>query len=482
MSAPPRPPVFFLRELLRRAATDAPLKAFGTAAGMAGFFLLYFAIQNHPFFPVILVPGTWLDRLIPFQPWTLAPYASLWLYVSLVPALTPDRRQLLGFAGGAFTLAALGLASFVLWPTAVAAPDIDWARHAGFAFLKQADATGNACPSLHAAFAAFCALWLARLLPGLGAGRGVQTLNLLWAALIVYSTLGTKQHVALDALAGVTLGAWVASLNFAALPSPPAAPFTRLPLLSAIIVLKLCAILLGTSGLPLAPALALFLGAGFLLLIHLLHPDARELVPVRTCFAPSSPGAREVWLTIDDGPDPEDTPRLLDLLDRHEARATFFLIGERAARHPALVAEIARRGHEIGHHTHTHPARSFWFAPPARVRRELDDCLASLAAAGAEPAIRPARFRPPVGIKNVFLAPALAARGLECVGWSIRSHDTFARDPDEVAARVARRLRPGAIILLHEGPPLRAAVRVAALAAVLDLLRERGYRAVVPAR
>jgi peptidoglycan-N-acetylglucosamine deacetylase len=264
----------------------------------------------------------------------------------------------------------------------------------------------------------------------------------------------------------------------AALSAPPV-PFTRRPLLATVFALKLGALLLWALGLPLAPALALFLGPGLLLLYHLLAPRAQGLVRVRSRFAPSSPEAREVWLTLDDGPDPEDTPRILNLLDAHGAHATFFLIGQRAARHPELVAEILRRGHEIGHHTHSHPTASFWCAGPDSVRRELDAALHTYAA--ITPEARPTRFRPPVGIKNLFLAPMLAARGLDCVGWTIRSGDTLAHSPEAVAARVARHLRPGAIILLHEGPPLRDSVRVAALAAVLDLLRERGYHAIIPA-
>jgi peptidoglycan/xylan/chitin deacetylase (PgdA/CDA1 family) len=120
---------------------------------------------------------------------------------------------------------------------------------------------------------------------------------------------------------------------------------------------------------------------------------------------------------------------------------------------------------------------TFWCASPARVRRELDDALAAFAAAGVAP---PRRFRAPVGIKNLFLAPALAARRLDCIGWSIRGGDTFARDPAAVSARVARRLRPGAIILLHEGPPVRPAVRVQAIARILTDLTAAGYRCIIP--
>ena len=187
--------------------------------------------------------------------------------------------------------------------------------------------------------------------------------------------------------------------------------------------------------------------------------------------------AREVWLTIDDGPDARDTPRILDLLDLHRARATFFLIGDRAARFPELVREILRRGHEIGHHTQTHPLGGFWCATPSSVRRELDQGLATLAAAGAQPRW----FRAPAGIKNLFLPRALTERGLRCVGWNVRSLDSISRDPAWVLARVMRQVQPGSIVLMHEGPPLDARVRVRALELVLNELAARKIDCVLPA-
>lgn len=475
---PPPAPAFTLRNLHRRAAIDAPLKALGTAVGMSGFFVLYFVVQNNPIFPVTILAESWIDDLVGFQPWGLVPYLSLWLYITLVPAFLVERRQLLGFAAGSVALAVIGLGAFLLWPTAVPPPDIDWSRYPGFEFLKTTDATGNACPSLHVAYAVFTALWFARLLPLLGAGLVVQCANLLWAALIAFSTLATKQHVAIDALFGAILGAWVGSLNLHACPPDPGAPSLRRPLFISVAIIKLSAVLLWSIGLPFSLCLALFFSAGALALHQIFIAGAGELVRVRTRFTPSAPDAREVWLTLDDGPDPEDTPRILDLLDQHQARATFFLIGERAERHPALVAEIARRGHEIAHHTHTHPMAAFWCATPARVRRELDDATAAFAAAGVAV---PRRFRAPVGIKNLFLAPALAARGLDCIGWSIRGADTFSKTPDAVATRVTRRLRPGAIILLHEGPPIRPSVRVEAIRQIIEKTTARGYRFIIPA-
>ncbi len=220
-------------------------------------------------------------------------------------------------------------------------------------------------------------------------------------------------------------------------------------------------------------AAALFLAPDALVLYQLFVPSAQGVGRVFTRFATPK---RELWLTIDDGPDPVDTPQILDLLDRHAARATFFLIGERAARHPALVSEILRRGHDIGHHTHTHPAVTFWCASPARLRAELDRAAAVFAAAG----VRPRWFRAPAGIKHLGLATALAARGLDCVGWTVRSGDCVTGDPRRVAARVLRALSPGTIVLVHEGPSARPAVRVRAIALILEGCSARSYRCDLP--
>jgi membrane-associated phospholipid phosphatase len=92
----------------------------------------------------------------------------------------------------------------------VPVPAIDWSRHPSMAFLKSADAAGNACPSLHVAFAVFSACWFGRLLRQLGAGRIARIGNVLWCAGILYSTVATRQHVFLDVVAGAALGALVA--------------------------------------------------------------------------------------------------------------------------------------------------------------------------------------------------------------------------------------------------------------------------------
>lgn len=220
-------------------------------------------------------------------------------------------------------------------------------------------------------------------------------------------------------------------------------------------------------------ALALWFGPDALLAYHLFVPSAQGLGHLHRRFITAR---REVWLTIDDGPDPEDTPAILELLGARGAQATFFVIGEKAARHPALITAILAAGHEVAHHTHTHPLANFWCASPGRVTRELDDAFAALRAAG----VTPTRFRPPAGIRNLWLARALRIRGLTGVGWSARGLERWSGDAATVARRVLRGLAPGAILLLHEGPAVPAAIRVHALRLVLERLHAMDYHGIIP--
>jgi len=107
----------------------------------------------------------------------------------------------------------IGLGIFLRWPTAPPAPDIDWARYPGVAFLKRIDSSGNACPSLHAAFVVFTAMWNVPALRRFGDRGTLRVLSLLWALGILYSTLATKQHVLIDLLAGCALGGAVAAVH-----------------------------------------------------------------------------------------------------------------------------------------------------------------------------------------------------------------------------------------------------------------------------
>ena len=181
---------------------------------------------------------------------------------------------------------------------------------------------------------------------------------------------------------------------------------------------------------------------------------------------------REVALTIDDGPDPEVTPAVLDLLDAAGARATFFCIAERAARHPGLVREIVRRGHSVQNHSHAH-RHTFSLRGPRGFAREIQAAQAVLAEVAGE---APRFFRAPAGLRNPFLAPVLHRLGLALASWTRRGYDTRERDPRRVLQRLTHGLAAGDILLLHDGNCARdaqgRAVILTVLPALLDTLRQ----------
>ena len=148
-----------------------------------------------------------MDRLVGFHPWSLGFYLSLWFYVSLAPALLVVRRELVSYAVAAVGLSVAGLGIFYVWPTTVRWPDADCSWTPAFAFLGTEEAAGNACPSLHVAFAVLTGIWLDRLFAAAGGRlRGPHRQRVLVRG-IMYSTVATREHVALDVLAGAALGA-----------------------------------------------------------------------------------------------------------------------------------------------------------------------------------------------------------------------------------------------------------------------------------
>lgn len=219
------------------------------------------------------------------------------------------------------------------------------------------------------------------------------------------------------------------------------------------------------SGLPALVAVHL----GFV--AATLRPNAAWLSPVLSRLPTQE---RVAWLTIDDGPS-GDTAALLDLLDAFDAKATFFLVGERAAARPDLVRAIAARGHGIGNHSHTHPQAVFWALGPGRMRREVEDCQRVLTEITGT---APRWFRAVVGHANPFVAGPLHDAGLARTGWSARGFDAVRDDVDDVVTRICSDLAPGAIVLLHEGAAHGRNVEM--VRGVLERLRQAGYRAVVP--
>ena len=189
------------------------LKSIGTPLFIGLFFGAYFYLLKAPAYPTTVMPIILLDRLIGFQPLTLPMYISLWVYVSLPPALLATRRELYGYGLAMAGTCLAALIVFYFWPTVVPAAHIDWSQYPDVDFLKSMDASGNACPSLHVATAVFSAIWLNHLLRRFGAPQWIRLFNWTWCIGIVYSTMATRQHVAVDVLAGLALGVLAAYLS-----------------------------------------------------------------------------------------------------------------------------------------------------------------------------------------------------------------------------------------------------------------------------
>jgi peptidoglycan/xylan/chitin deacetylase (PgdA/CDA1 family) len=246
------------------------------------------------------------------------------------------------------------------------------------------------------------------------------------------------------------------------------------PWIPVVASFKVCAIALAVMH-HVEAALVLFFLPDPWVFAQFILPTAQAFGPAATSFATDK---KEVWLTIDDGPDPSSTPKVLELLERHGARATFFVVGAQVAKHPELARMIAERGHTIGNHTQSHPSWCFWRATPRTTASEIDLCTAALLLADA-PFER--FFRPPVGIRNPFLDPQLKARAMELVLWNARGFDGGGRDPQAALARISRQIRPGGILVAHEGGA-RAADRLAFVELLLAHLGSEGYACVLPPR
>src|SRR5262245_2077044 len=201
----------------QRIATLWYVKSTGTMCWIAGFFVGYFWVLRNPLFEVTTMPLTALDRWITFRPEAVLLYVSLWVYVSLPPALVKNFRELFIYGLATLALSVIGLTIFLVWPTAVPAFELDFKRYPLLTLLKGVDLTGNACPSLHVAFAVFSGIWVDRLLREIVSTRFVLALNWLWCFGIVYSTIATRQHVVIDVVAGAVLGAVAALLHVRAL-------------------------------------------------------------------------------------------------------------------------------------------------------------------------------------------------------------------------------------------------------------------------
>jgi len=166
---------------------------------------------------------------------------------------------------------------------------------------------------------------------------------------------------------------------------------------------------------------------------------------------PTAAAAAHVAITIDDGPEPDVTPQVLDLLDEFQAKATFFCIGECVESQPGLAREIQRRGHAIENHSQHHLRRFSVLGPRSMAReiRQAQDAISGVTG------VVPRFFRAPAGLRNPFLEPVLAGLDLQLASWTRRGFDTVTADSNAVFLRLARGLRAGDILLLHDGHSAR---------------------------
>jgi len=178
-----------------------------------------------------------------------------------------------------------------------------------------------------------------------------------------------------------------------------------------------------------------------------LWPRSAWLGPNVTHLPAQAVARAEVALTLDDGPDPEVTPAVLELLAKLGAHATFFCIGERVRAHPGLVRDIVAAGHSVQNHT-LHHRHHFSLLGPRGFVREIGDAQKLLADVSGQP---PHCFRAPAGLRNPLLDPVLHRLGLHLVSWTRRGFDTRVADPVRVYSRLARGLAAGDILLLHDG-------------------------------
>ena len=203
----------------------------------------------------------------------------------------------------------------------------------------------------------------------------------------------------------------------------------------------------------------------------LLGPNVRQL--------PGACAARgEIALTFDDGPDPEVTPRVLELLEARGVHATFFCIGSAASRHPDICRAIADRGHRIENHSRHHYA-TFPFLGLGGIRAEIGAAQSMLTEIAGAP---PRFFRPPAGLRNPLLDPVLHELGLGLVSWTRRAYDTRRSDPQRAARRLLDGMAGGDILLLHDGHCARTCsgtpVVLEVLPRVLDAVERAGLRPV----
>ncbi len=210
---------------------------------------------------------------------------------------------------------------------------------------------------------------------------------------------------------------------------------------------------------------ALFLGLFFLASFRM-----NLNIYLRSFCSDSEEEGRAIMITFDDGPHPEYTAEVLDILKSRDVKAIFFLIGERALKYPELVKRISAEGHMIGIHSLRHTPE-FTIYSKKRVKRDIEATIKILEEISG---LSVKLFRPPYGVTNPSIGKAVNDLGLMAIGWNIRSFDTVtSNDINRTKRRVLKRIKHGSILLLHDRLPNSARL----LEEILDYLKENNYEA-----
>ncbi len=229
-------------------------------------------------------------------------------------------------------------------------------------------------------------------------------------------------------------------------------------------------------------AVAAIVANHLLLAAAVLWPRGTVVGPNLVRLPPAAAARNEISLNFDDGPDPEVTPRVLEILDRYRVRASFFCIGRKAAAFPELVRETVRRGHSVENHSHRH-SLAFAFYGYWSLKREVEASQRAIAGISGR---LPAFFRAPAGFRSPLLDPVMAACGLRYVSWTRRGFDTISGDADAVLERLANGFASGDILLMHDSGSARTSagdpVVLVVLPRLLELAAARGFKPVTLAQ
>lgn len=192
-------------------------------------------------------------------------------------------------------------------------------------------------------------------------------------------------------------------------------------------------------------------------------------------FVPDKKMGKVVAFTFDDGPNPVTTPKIIDILKEKGVKATFFCIGKYVKKEPELVRRIHQGGHQVANHTETHPFL-INFHSTKGLKREIISCQEVIRSITGH---RPGYFRQVCGLVNISLGPVLKELDLILVGWQLSSRDLHKKTPEELVSRIKKKIRPGAIVLFHDGgepnPKKRDDSLSKALPEIIDHLREEGF-------